>query len=140
MHSEQENIARTLILHKVDWLGYRGGRLPKGSFTRYFFISIEGKDPSPSFLKQLGEHFVGDSLSMEDKNARNFKVSNIIHKQTRKPGMQIYVRDIKIITPNQATATCGWRSGGLSAERSDFQLRKVNSRWVILRRGNIRKA
>jgi hypothetical protein len=133
MNSDQENIALVLIKFKVAWLG----RTPR---SHYFFISVEGKDPSASFLKQLGKNFVGESLAIEDKNARNPIVSNVIHKQTRKPGIIIYVRDIKIIKPNQAVATCRHHSGLLNAEWSDCHLRKVNTKWAIVRRENIRKA
>jgi hypothetical protein len=92
-------------------------------------LCINGKDPSPEFLKRFNNlHPEPLACSASEYNEN---LGELVKRGTTKPMISFSVADIKITSRDNAIATGGYYEASLSSAGYSFKLTRVDGKWIV---------
>lgn len=108
---------------------YRMEKLKSGG---PFFLSINGKDPSDSFMAR----FASSKHKVKKASRSYFKKDPfpgwLRDRSTDEQGMSFSVGSITWLSPDRVEARGGMYCGGLCADAGTYRLEKKGERWVVV--------
>lgn len=94
------------------------------------FLSINGKDPSDTFMARFA-----DSKKRVQKSSRSYvkkdPVPSLRERATGQPGMSFSVGAITWVSSSHAEVRGGMYCGGLCADEGEYLLEKKQGHWVV---------
>lgn len=119
---EEDNIRECIFRYRMD----------KSKSSGPFFLSINGKDPSDSFMAR----FASSKKQVKKASQSYFKKDPfpgwIRDRSTDKQGMSFSVSSINWLSSDRVEVRGGMYCGGLCADAGVYRLEKKGARWIVV--------
>jgi hypothetical protein len=108
---------------------YRIGQLRAESLI---FLSIDGKDPSNTFMARFGKS-TGTVKKASQSYVEEHGMPSLRDRETNQPGMSFSVGAVNWLSPERVEVQGGMYCGGLCADAGKYSLEKRQGLWVVIR-------
>jgi hypothetical protein len=140
---EKEDVQAAVIRYQMeDW--YRGGdeseakaknrtekAVAKLMNFKVFFVAIDGKDPSGTFLRRFRD-IPRIIKNVSDSTVDKAGMNEVLDKATRQRGIIFRVGDVRWASKDSANADGGYFCDGLCGIWETFTLRRENGKWNVM--------
>lgn len=105
-------------------------RLARGLNFRFYFISINGQDPSNDFVKRF-QDLPRQIKKVSRCNQKKRYLGSVVDKDTKQNGIIFSADSIRWLGPDQVEVDGGYHCGNLCGGGEVFSMQLQSGKWVV---------